>query len=53
VEVSRGAAAVGKVFAGANVTGLKLEAFKYYYIPDKDLGLSGIVIKPTPELVVD
>src|SRR5439155_669821 len=32
-------AAVGKVFASANVTGLKLEAFKYYYIPDKDLGV--------------
>jgi hypothetical protein len=44
-------AAAGKVFAGANVTGLKLEAFKYYYIPDKDLGLSGIVVKPTPELL--
>jgi hypothetical protein len=44
-------AAVGKVFASANVTGLKLEAFKYYYIPDKDLGLSGIVIRPTPELL--
>jgi len=44
-------AAVGKVFASANVTGLKLEAFKYYYIPDKDLGLSGIVIKPSPELI--
>src|SRR6266478_9361992 len=44
-------AAVGKVFASANVTGLKLEAFKYYYIPDKDLGLSGIVVKPTPELL--
>src|SRR5437764_6866079 len=44
-------AAVGKVFASANVTGLKLEAFKYYYMPNKDLGLSGIVIKPTPELL--
>src|SRR5947209_8946573 len=44
-------AAVGKVFASASVTGLKLEAFKYYYIPDKDLGVSGIVIKPTPELL--
>ena len=44
-------AAAGKVFAGANVTGLKLEAFKYYYIPDKDIGLSGIVVKPTPELL--
>jgi hypothetical protein len=41
-------AAVGKVFSSANVTSLKLEAFKYYYIPDKDLGLSGIVVKPTP-----
>jgi len=44
-------AAVGKVFSTTNVTGLKLEAFKYYYIPDKDLGLSGIVVKPTPELL--
>ena len=44
-------AAVGKVFAASNVTGLKLEAFKYYYLPDKELGLSGIVIKPTPELL--
>ena len=44
-------AAVGKVFASANVTGLKLEASNNYYIPDKDLGLSGIVIKPTPELL--
>jgi hypothetical protein len=44
-------AAVGKVFAGANVTGLKLEAYKYYYIPDKDLGLSGIVVKSTPALL--
>src|SRR5712675_2385023 len=44
-------AAVGKVFASADVTSLKLEAFKYYYIPDKELGLSGIVIKTTPELL--
>ncbi len=44
-------AAAGKVFASANVTGMKLEAFKYYYIPSKDIGLSGIVAKPTPELL--
>ena len=44
-------AAAGKVFASHDVAGMKLEAFKYYYIPDKDLGLSGIVIKPTPELL--
>ncbi|WP_285432096.1 hypothetical protein [Pseudomonas sp. fls2-241-R2A-110] len=44
-------AAVDKVFASNDVTRLKLEAVKYYYIPDKDLGLSGIVIQPTPELI--
>jgi len=44
-------AAVGKVFDGNHVTSLKLEAFKYYYIPDGELGLSGIVAKPTPELL--
>ena len=44
-------AAVGKVFASTDVTALKLEAFKYYYIPDKDLGLAGIVVKPTPQLL--
>ena len=43
--------AAGKVLASANVPGIKLEAFKYYYIPTKDLGLSGIVVKPTPELL--
>jgi len=44
-------AAVDKVLASVNVTGMKLEAFKYYYIPIKDLGLSGIVVRPTPELL--
>ena len=44
-------AAVGAVFAGANVTGMKLEAFKYYYIPSKTVGLAGIVARPTPELL--
>ena len=44
-------AAAGDVFASGNVTGLKLEAFKHYYIPNKDIGLSGIVIKPSPELI--
>lgn len=44
-------AAAGKAIAKDDVTDLKLEAFKYYYIPDKDLGLSGIVIKPTLELL--
>ena len=44
-------AAAGKVFANANVNGMKLEAFKYYYIPSKDIGLAGIVARPTPALL--
>jgi hypothetical protein len=44
-------AAAGQVIARANVTAMKLEAFKYYYIPSKEIGLAGIVAKPTPELL--
>jgi hypothetical protein len=44
-------AAVGEVFVKGNVTSFKLEAFKYYYIPSKDIGLAGIVVKPTAELL--
>jgi hypothetical protein len=44
-------AASGQVLARANVAGMKLEAFKYYYIPSKDVGLAGTVAKPTPELL--
>jgi hypothetical protein len=44
-------AAAGRVLASANVRGMKLEAFKRYYIPDQSMGLAGIVAEPTPELV--
>jgi len=44
-------AATGKVLAGANVTAMKLEAFKYYYAPAKDVGVAGIIARPTPELL--
>jgi hypothetical protein len=44
-------AALAKVFESANVTSMKLEAFRYYYIPSKQIGLAGIVAKPTPELL--
>jgi hypothetical protein len=30
---------------------MKLEAFKYYYAPGKNVGVAGIVAKPTPELL--
>jgi phosphoserine phosphatase len=42
-------AAVGKVLASVNA--VKLNAFKYYYIPAGELGVAGIVAKPTPELL--
>jgi hypothetical protein len=44
-------AAVGKVFEASKVAGMRLEAFKYYYIPMGDTGVAGIVAKPTPELL--
>ena len=44
-------AAADQVLAHSNVNGMKLEAFKYYYIPSKAIGLAGIVAKPTPELL--
>jgi hypothetical protein len=44
-------AAAGKVFAGAHVNDMKLEAFRYYYIPVGDTGVAGIVARPTPELL--
>jgi hypothetical protein len=44
-------AAAGKVLARANMKAMKLEAFKYYYAPGKDVGVAGIVARPTPELL--
>jgi hypothetical protein len=44
-------AAVGRVVAAANVNVMKLEAYKYYYIPIGALGVAGIVVRPTPELL--
>jgi len=44
-------AAAGRVLTGARVTRMKLEAFKHYYIPIKDIGAAGIVARPTPELI--
>jgi hypothetical protein len=47
-------AAASKVFESYDVTSFKLEAYKYYYLTDPSLpgvGLSGIVVKTTPELI--
>ena len=43
--------AVGKVLAGEKPASWKLKAYKYYYIPWKDIGLAGIVIEPTEDLI--
>jgi len=43
--------AVGKVLAEEKPTGWKLKAHKYYYIPWKGLGLAGIVIETTDDLI--
>jgi hypothetical protein len=44
-------AAAGKVIAAAHVNSMKLTAIKYYYAPGGDVGVAGIVAKPTPELL--
>jgi hypothetical protein len=47
--------AVGKVLAEEKPTGWKLKAYKYYFIPGtgdlKGVGLGGIVIEPTDDLI--
>jgi hypothetical protein len=44
-------AAAGKVFAGADVNAMRLEAFKYYYAAAGADGVAGICAKPTPEIL--
>ena len=44
-------AALDAVVARADMTAMKLEAFKDYYIPMEDVGVAGIVAKPTPDLL--
>jgi hypothetical protein len=44
-------AAANKVMRNENPLRWKLEAFKYYYIPDPPIGLAGIVVRSTPELL--
>ena len=44
-------AAAGKVLATEKVMSWKLRAFKYYYIPLKEIGLGGILVEPTADLI--
>jgi 2'-5' RNA ligase len=43
--------ALDKVFASEKPTSWKLKAFKYYYIPSPPVGLAGIVVEPTEDLL--
>lgn len=43
--------AAASVLAQANLSEMKLEATGYYYIPSGSVGVAGIVIEPTPELI--
>jgi hypothetical protein len=43
--------AADRVLATESYTAWKLTAFKYYYIPLGPVGLGGIVVEPTPDLL--
>jgi hypothetical protein len=44
-------AAANKILAKEKVADWKLKAFKHYYIPSPPIGLAGIVVKPTEDLL--
>jgi hypothetical protein len=44
-------AAVGKVLAGEQPASWKLKAYRYYYLSWKDIGLAGILIELTDDLI--
>ena len=44
-------AGASKVLASEKVMSWKLKAFKYYYIPLKEIGLCGILVEPTADLI--
>jgi hypothetical protein len=44
-------AAASEVLAGEKVMSWKLKAFKYYYIPLKQIGLGGILVEPTADMI--
>ena len=51
VDLDKVYAAANKVLANEKPTSWKLKAFKYYYIPDPPIGIAGIVIEPTEDLI--
>jgi hypothetical protein len=43
--------AVNEILADEKPASWKLKAYKYYYIPSPPIGLAGIVVEPTPDLL--
>ena len=43
--------AVGKILGGETPAAWKLKAYRYYYLPWKGIGLAGIVIEPSEDLI--
>jgi 2'-5' RNA ligase len=50
-ELDKVYAAVDKVMVGEKPADWTLKAFKYYYIPSGSIGLAGIVVQPTDDLL--
>jgi hypothetical protein len=50
-DLERIYAAVGRILATEEPASWKLRAYKFYYIPAGDIGLAGIVIEPTADLI--
>lgn len=50
-DLDRIYAALNEVLAGENPTNWTLTAFKYYYLPMAGIGVAGIVIEPTSDLI--
>jgi hypothetical protein len=44
-------ASVEKVLSTEKVLSWKMKAFKYYFMPMKEIGLGGIVVEPTVEMI--
>jgi phosphoserine phosphatase len=51
VDLEKLFAAVDQVIVAANVTAIRLEAFKFYYSPTGATGVAGICARPTPEIL--
>jgi 2'-5' RNA ligase len=50
-ELPKVSAAANAVLGKEGVTRWRLKAFKYYYIPTAPLGIAGIVVEPTKDLL--